>query len=79
MESNKASIKARREFEKTSDDAVRTRVSQITEEQLKRKSSFSERRAAQNKVHPLPRFPTTTIGSFPVRPFFSCINDYGRY
>ena len=64
FEQNTKDIAARREFERTSDSAVRDRVAAITEEQLKRKSPFATRRAAQKKLN-LPKFPTTTIGSFP--------------
>jgi len=65
FEQNTKDIAARREFERTSDSAVRDRVAGITEEQLKRKAPFPERRAAQVKHLKLPKFPTTTIGSFP--------------
>jgi 5-methyltetrahydropteroyltriglutamate--homocysteine methyltransferase len=68
LEANKKSIKARRDFESQSDDAVRQRVAGITDAMLKRKSEFPARREAQAKVHPLPKFYTTTIGSYPVRP-----------
>lgn len=61
---NGKDIAARREFERTSDSAVRDRVAAITEDQLKRKAPFPERREAQKKIN-LPAFPTTTIGSFP--------------
>ena len=67
LEANKASIAKRRAFEHNSDDAVRKRVAAITPEQLKRKSPFPTRREAQKKHLKLPKFPTTTIGSFPVR------------
>lgn len=62
---NTKDIAARREFERTSDSAVRDRVAGITDEQLKRKSPFPTRREAQKKHLNLPKFPTTTIGSFP--------------
>ena len=62
---NTKDIAARREFERTSDSAVRDRVAAITEEQLARKSPFATRREAQKKHLNLPKFPTTTIGSFP--------------
>ncbi|PVF99966.1 putative MET6-methionine synthase [Serendipita vermifera] len=65
LEANKASISKRREFERNSDDAVRKRVAAITPDQLKRKSEFPARREAQKKHLNLPKFPTTTIGSFP--------------
>jgi 5-methyltetrahydropteroyltriglutamate--homocysteine methyltransferase len=66
LEANRESIARRREFESTSDDAVRKRVQAITHEHFKRKSDFPVRRAAQEGHLNLPRFPTTTIGSFPV-------------
>jgi 5-methyltetrahydropteroyltriglutamate--homocysteine methyltransferase len=66
LEANKTSISKRREFERTSDDAVRKRVEAITPEMLNRKSPFATRLEVQKKMN-LPKFPTTTIGSFPVR------------
>lgn len=65
LEANKKSIDARRKFEATSDDAVRKRVAAITDADLHRKSPFTKRWEAQ-KALDLPKFPTTTIGSFPV-------------
>ncbi|KAG8818793.1 methionine-synthesizing 5- methyltetrahydropteroyltriglutamate--homocysteine methyltransferase [Serendipita sp. 401] len=65
LEANRASVSKRREFERNSDDAVRKRVASITPDQLKRKSPFPARREAQKKHLNLPKFPTTTIGSFP--------------
>ncbi|KAI0702871.1 cobalamin-independent methionine synthase [Cytidiella melzeri] len=64
-EANKTSIAKRREFERTSDDAVRKRVAAITPDMLKRKSPFAVRKEIQKKKLQLPKFPTTTIGSFP--------------
>ncbi|EGO02181.1 hypothetical protein SERLA73DRAFT_104534 [Serpula lacrymans var. lacrymans S7.3] len=65
LEANKVSIGKRREFEATSDDAVRKRVASITPEMLNRKSPFAVRKEVQAKHLDLPKFPTTTIGSFP--------------
>ncbi|TDL29545.1 cobalamin-independent methionine synthase [Rickenella mellea] len=65
LEANRVSIGKRREFETTSDDAVRKRVAAITDEMLHRKSPFPKRREAQKGHLDLPKFPTTTIGSFP--------------
>ncbi|KAI0320668.1 cobalamin-independent methionine synthase [Amylostereum chailletii] len=65
VEANKESIAKRREFEHTSDDAVRKRVAAITPDQLERKSPFAVRQEIQKKKLNLPKFPTTTIGSFP--------------
>ena len=66
LEANQVSIQKRRAFEHNSDDAVRRRVAAITPEQLRRKSAFPTRREAQKAHLSLPKFPTTTIGSFPV-------------
>lgn len=67
LETNRVSIAKRRQFESTSDDSVRKRVAAITPEQLERKSPFAVRQQLQAKHLNLPKFPTTTIGSFPVR------------
>lgn len=65
LSANKDSIKKRREFEAQSDASVRERLAKVTPEMYNRKNAFPTRRAAQEKVVQLPRFPTTTIGSFP--------------
>lgn len=67
LEANKKSIGARRSFETNSDKAVRERLAAVTESMYSRQSEFKVRLEAQNKVYQLPNFPTTTIGSFPVR------------
>lgn len=74
LEANKVSIAKRRAFESESDDAVRKRVAAITDAQLHRQSPFAIRKEIQAKHLNLPKFPTTTIGSFPVRLilFFFC-------
>ena len=66
LEANRISIAKRREFERTSDDAVRKRVASITPDLYHRKSTFTIRKEIQAKKIQLPKFPTTTIGSFPV-------------
>lgn len=66
LEANRTSIAKRREFEHTSDDAVRKRVAAITPDMYHRKSVFATRKESQAKKLQLPKFPTTTIGSFPV-------------
>lgn len=65
FEENRASIARRRAFEKNSDDAVRKRVAAITPAMLSRQNPYPARRAAQEERLSLPKFPTTTIGSFP--------------
>ncbi|KAF9269295.1 cobalamin-independent methionine synthase [Marasmius fiardii PR-910] len=64
LEANRASIAKRRDFEKNSDDTVRKRVASIRPEDYERKHPFAVRRKAQEALN-LPKFPTTTIGSFP--------------
>ena len=66
LEANRTSIAERRKFEHTSDDAVRKRVASITPDMYDRKSPFAIRKEVQAKKLKLPKFPTTTIGSFPV-------------
>lgn len=65
LEANAKSIKARRDYEKNSNSAVRDRVSGRKPEDSRRKSPFSVRKQAQEERLKLPLFPTTTIGSFP--------------
>ncbi|KAF8745977.1 hypothetical protein AX14_004270 [Amanita brunnescens Koide BX004] len=65
IEENRLSIARRRDFEKNSDDAVRRRVEAITPDMLERRSPFASRKEIQAKHLNLPKFPTTTIGSFP--------------
>jgi len=65
LEENRLSIAKRRDFEKNSDDAIRKRVDAITPDMLERKSPFAIRKGIQAKHLNLPKFPTTTIGSFP--------------
>ncbi len=47
------------------DEEVRKKISQIDEKKIGRKESFKERYAKQISLLELPKFPTTTIGSFP--------------
>ncbi|KAI0053006.1 cobalamin-independent methionine synthase [Auriscalpium vulgare] len=65
IEANRASIAKRRDFESSSDDAIRKRVAAITPDMYERKSPFAVRQETQKKHISLPKFPTTTIGSFP--------------
>lgn len=56
LEKNAVSIKARRDFETTSDKAVRERLAAVTPDMYNRSSPFPERKAAQEKICPLPLF-----------------------
>ncbi|CUS84922.1 methionine synthase (B12-independent), partial [Candidatus Kryptonium thompsonii] len=47
------------------DEEVRKRIAQIDEKKIGRKVPFAERYQKQISIFGLPKFPTTTIGSFP--------------
>ena len=65
LEANAKSIEARSSSKRTNDPKVKERQSNVTEELFNRKSPFPIRIAQQQKNLNLPKFPTTTIGSFP--------------
>ncbi|KAJ5172459.1 homocysteine methyltransferase Met26 [Penicillium capsulatum] len=65
LEANAKSVEARASSKRTNDPAVKARQAAVTPEQHNRKSPFATRIAEQGKSINLPRFPTTTIGSFP--------------
>lgn len=65
LEANAKSIEARSSSKRTNDPKVKERQSNVTEELFNRKSPFPIRIAQQQKSLNLPKFPTTTIGSFP--------------
>ena len=65
LESNAKSMEARANSKHTNDPNVKERQSKITPEMYNRKSPFPVRLSQQEKSLKLPRFPTTTIGSFP--------------
>jgi 5-methyltetrahydropteroyltriglutamate--homocysteine methyltransferase len=47
------------------DDAVKNRIKTINQSIVNRKSSYPERAVVQKEIFALPKYPTTTIGSFP--------------
>lgn len=65
FEANKAAAESRRTSPLIHKPAVKTRVSNITDEDAKRTSIFAKRKVAQAAKFNLPAFATTTIGSFP--------------
>lgn len=65
FDANVVSIKARRDFEATSDKAVRERLAAVTPEMYNRASPFPTRIAAQHKVHAMPTF--RSFSSSPTR------------
>lgn len=65
---NANAIQTRRDSIKVHKTAVQTRLQSVTDSWGKRSSSYAERSQTQRRRHPLPLFPTTTIGSFPQTP-----------
>ena len=58
-------LQSRRDSPRVRDPKVRERTAAIAEADKQRHSAFHERRKKQQKHLRLPKFPTTTIGSFP--------------
>ena len=65
---NEAALGSRRTAERTNDEAVRDRLMATRAADYSRPGSVLERQSAQSARLGLPRFPTTTIGSFPQTP-----------
>lgn len=65
LESNAKSIEARATSKRTNDAKVKERQANITNDLYNRKSPFPIRISQQQQKLNLPKFPTTTIGSFP--------------
>ncbi len=65
LRKNRESIASRQTSSLIHNPEVKKRVSEITETDASRKSSFDVRRKKQTDALQLPVFPTTTIGSFP--------------
>ncbi|MFC6632246.1 5-methyltetrahydropteroyltriglutamate--homocysteine S-methyltransferase [Microbulbifer taiwanensis] len=62
---NKAALQSRSESTRVNNPLVKEAVEKITTELGQRKSAYAERAALQHGNLKLPRYPTTTIGSFP--------------
>ncbi len=65
LDANDRALASRRASERTRNPYVRERVAALTEADARRSSPFEVRREAQRAALGLPRFPTTTIGSYP--------------
>lgn len=65
LDANRAAIEARRTSPRVNNPAVKAAIAAIDARLGRRKSTFAERAAKQAARLNLPRFPTTTIGSFP--------------
>ena len=65
LDASDAVRQSRRTSPRIHNSAVRDRLAKLSEDGMKRRSPFAVRIALQNQRLHLPRFPTTTIGSFP--------------
>ncbi|MDD2338241.1 MAG: 5-methyltetrahydropteroyltriglutamate--homocysteine S-methyltransferase, partial [Geobacteraceae bacterium] len=65
LEANRAAIEARRLSPRVNNPAVKAAIAKIDVKQGQRKSPYAQRSAKQAPLLKLPKFPTTTIGSFP--------------
>ena len=65
LDANRASIEARRNSTRVNNPAVKAALADITPELVRRKRPYAERALKQAALLNLPKFPTTTIGSFP--------------
>ena len=65
LESNHAAIESRRHSTRVNNPAVKSALNNITPEMAQRNSPYADRAVKQAAWLKLPRFPTTTIGSFP--------------
>ncbi len=65
LHSNSTAIEARRSSSRVHNPTVKAALAGITPQLGHRQSSFIIRRAKQAQLLKLPKFPTTTIGSFP--------------
>ncbi len=64
LSENRAAMESRRRSKLTNNPRIKARVAAVTQSDLHRDSSFTERQFKQQALN-LPLFPTTTIGSFP--------------
>lgn len=65
LEANAKSVQSRATSKRTNDPAVKARQAAVTPQMHNRQSPFTTRIAKQTESIKLPKFPTTTIGSFP--------------
>ncbi len=65
LEAARRAIKARRSSDRIHNEAVKQRVAEVTPEMARREHPYTQRARAQRERLKLPRFPATTIGSFP--------------
>ncbi|HEU5072530.1 MAG TPA: 5-methyltetrahydropteroyltriglutamate--homocysteine S-methyltransferase [Polyangiaceae bacterium] len=68
LRENSRALQSRRTSTRVHDPAVRAAVRELPEGLGRRKSAYAERASLQARLFELPKFPTTTIGSFPQTP-----------
>jgi 5-methyltetrahydropteroyltriglutamate--homocysteine methyltransferase len=65
LKANRSAIEARRRSPRVNDPAVKAALAKVDAQMGRRKSPYAQRAAKQAPLLNLPKFPTTTIGSFP--------------
>ncbi len=65
LDANRDAITSRRQSARVNNPNVKAAVAKIDSRHGERKSPFSQRTKTQAEILKLPKFPTTTIGSFP--------------
>ncbi len=65
LDANRSAIESRRNSPRVSNPLVKAALDKIDAQLGRRRSPYSQRAAKQAALLKLPRFPTTTIGSFP--------------
>ncbi|MCK9608811.1 MAG: 5-methyltetrahydropteroyltriglutamate--homocysteine S-methyltransferase [Methylomonas sp.] len=65
LDANRAAIEARRNSSRVNNPAVKAALGKIDAKLGQRQSSYAQRALKQAALLKLPKFPTTTIGSFP--------------
>ncbi|WP_428560881.1 MAG: 5-methyltetrahydropteroyltriglutamate--homocysteine S-methyltransferase [Solidesulfovibrio sp. DCME] len=65
LDANRTAIEARRSSPRVNNPGVKSALAEIRPELGQRKSPYAQRAASQAPLLNLPKFPTTTIGSFP--------------
>lgn len=68
LRANQAAIQSRRSSRRVNNPDIKAKLSGITPKMGQRHSSYAQRAKKQAAILKLPKFPTTTIGSFPQTP-----------
>ncbi|HSI46510.1 MAG TPA: 5-methyltetrahydropteroyltriglutamate--homocysteine S-methyltransferase [Methylophilus sp.] len=65
LASNQASVEARRNSQRVNNPAVKAALQKLTPQLGQRQNTYAKRATKQSALLKLPKYPTTTIGSFP--------------